>query len=462
MNNIYLIILVLFNLLTTSQLVFAQKSEDLPCIERYQNLIKSMKTNEGQFDADVNKYYNLFYYNKDVNGSVPSDLNNFFQEYGTPGSSEYTKNTFKVDINTGIVFLISEWKYSWKAEYNYSLKAFHPIIGPLQIYFDEIYGQLILPKQNKKVSITSRSYSPNLGFTLKVSDDRENNTIETEIIDAFGNLSFLFDKEKSLNQIKDYPNDSFLNSYYGTKKVIDKSKSTEVEVKYFPSYEEKLNIYKAGGFPRQDLENPNFFIIKKQQVEVYKNEVYGRKGSRHFLNDCYEELESSFGTYFIFKRDGKYGILDASWESLKTNNYTIYNNIYDKITWNKGTDSFTLLQNNIISVICLKNVKSDNVLQKKNFTNTQVKDEGVIPNGILETRRKDGDLESRIEYKDGIQNGIYERYYMGKLEIRGEMNLGKQHGRWEYYIDERGKYLNGKTDKKRSGIYENGVKIKNL
>jgi antitoxin component YwqK of YwqJK toxin-antitoxin module len=94
--------------------------------------------------------------------------------------------------------------------------------------------------------------------------------------------------------------------------------------------------------------------------------------------------------------------------------------------------------------------------------NSQVNSSDVVQDGIKVTYRKEGDLESRIEYKNGVMNGVYERYYQGNLEIKGEMNNGVIVGRWEYYIDVKGNYLNGKLDKKQSGIYENGKKVKNL
>lgn len=459
MKNIYFKLLVVLYVLTTSNFVFAQETSESKCVEGYQNLIKSMKSNEGQFDANVNKFYNLFYYGINTGASTPNGVKNFF----TKGCS------YQIDENSGLVFLITESQpEAWSKTLTYYLNAFHPIIGPFQFYFDEENGQYFLPKQNKKVSVTSRNYSTDYGFTLVVSIDKEYNTITTEIEDKYNrccnqpSLAFLYDKEFALKGVKDYPIESNLNSYYGTMRVLDLNKTQEVEVKYVPSYEEKLSIYRTGGLPKQDLENPNFYILKKQRKEVYKNEVYGRKGSRHFLNDCFEELESSYSNYFIYKRGGKYGILDASWESLKNNKHLITNNIYDKVTWNQGTETFTVVRNNETSVIDLKSKLSENKVPQTNSANTQANSPSKVHDGIQETRRKDGDLESRIEYKDGVQNGIYERYYMGKLEIKGEMKSGKQHGRWEFYIDESGKYLNGKVDKKQSGIYEDGKKIKNL
>jgi antitoxin component YwqK of YwqJK toxin-antitoxin module len=451
--------------MSSYNLVYSQSTLGSQCIGEYQNLIKRMKSNEGQYDATVNNYYNLFYFNINPNGSVPSDLKNFFSK----------DCRFQVDENTGLVFLITESKpESWSNTHRYYLQVFHPIVGPLQFYFDSANGQVFLPKQNKKVSLTSRNYSTEYGFTLVVTDDKDYGTLTTEIEDKYNrccnlpSLNYLFEREYQLTGLNDYPIESEFNTFFGTKRVLDESKTKTIEYKYFPSYQEKLTIYRSGGLPLGDLENPNFYIIKTKKEEFYKNEVYGRKGNRHFLNDCFEELESSYSNYFIYKSNGKYGILDASWEKLKNSNFIIVNNVYDKITWNKGTGTFTVQQNNETSTIDINSIVGSSITNEKNSEQSQLKSSKTIPDGIKVTYRENGTLESKIEYKDGEQNGIYERYdYWDnpkdiKLSFRCEMKNGKMNGRCEFYVNDKGKYLNGKLDKKRSGIYENDVKLKDL
>jgi hypothetical protein len=334
-------LIILLTVIIGSVDVKSQNTPESNCIQKFETFIKNIKSHEGNYDSEVNDYYNLFYFN--VNSNVPSDKRNYFDN----------NSTFQIDENSGLVFLINESKpKSYSNTQRYYLKIFHPIAGPLQFYFDDINGSLYLPKQNKKVSITSRNYSSDYGFTLLVTIDNERKTITTEIEDKYErccnlpNLGFLFENESKLTGLNDYPIGSNLNTFYGTMRVLDPYKTKEFDVKYYPTYEEKLAVFRTGSMPKQDLENPDFYIIKKQQKEVYKNEVYGRKGIRHYLNDCFDELEASFSNYLIFKRNNKYGILDTRLSILKSGNYILTKNLYDKIEWITGTETFSVIQNN--------------------------------------------------------------------------------------------------------------------
>ncbi len=121
-----------------------------------------------------------------------------------------------------------------------------------------------------------------------------------------------------------------------------------------------------------------------------------------------------------------------------------------------GLNDTISYKNGLKDGVCVKHFKNGQLEYRWIYTN------GKISDGIQENYREDGFIASRIEYKDDIQNGIYERYWQGKLEMKGEMKMGKRHGRWEIYIDDKGNYLNGKFYKKKSGYYENGEKTKNL
>jgi uncharacterized protein (TIGR02145 family) len=324
----------------------AQTSIDSKCIESYWSQIRSIKSNEGKYDDTVNKLYNLYYYN--ITSTVPNESTNFFVDY----------NKFQIDENSGLIFLIQEFKpESWSNTYTYYLRIMHPIIGPLQFYFDESNGNLFLPNQNKKVSLTSTSYSQDYGFKLVVETNKSNGVTTTEIEDKYNrccnqpSIAFLYDKEKELFNFTNYPPESNFYSFYGTHQILDDKKSTSSENKYYPSYQEKLAIYRTGGLPRQDLENPNFYISKTEDNAVYKKEVYGRKGTRHFLNDCYEELEATFLNYLIYKQNDKYGIIDVTSENLKSGNHVLTKNIYDKLEWKKGTEYFIATINDRVFTI---------------------------------------------------------------------------------------------------------------
>lgn len=338
-------IIIIIVLILSTNSSFSQTKPVNQCMNDFDTFIKKIKSNEGNNDGDVSRLYSLFYLSeserKNNNSSVLSYTN----------SGKY-RASYQIDENSGLIFLITEnLPESWSSTHTYELHVFHPIIGPLQFYYDPNEGSLFLPHQTKKVSVTSRNYSPNLGFTLTVKYDESTKETNTEIEDSYNrccnkeNLSFMYSLEIQLNGIQDYAIESNLNSYFGTKRVLDKSKTKEIQYNYIPSYEEKLVIYRTGGLPKSDLENPNFSLTKTKMEEVYKNEVYGRKGLRHYLNDCYEEMESSFGNYLIFKSNGKYGILDASFSTLKSGNYVTIKPEYDKIQWNQGTETFTVTLN---------------------------------------------------------------------------------------------------------------------
>lgn len=338
------IFLLVVNNLLYSQIPSNNKiiSQDInECISKYETLIKNLKKNEGQYNSDIAKYYNLFYYGIDLDNTTPNESRGYF----------YKGQSYKVDENSGLVFLIEESiDETWSTNKSYYLKIFHPVVGPLQFYFDEEDGSLFLSKQNKKVSITSRKYSPEYGFTLRVTINKTTNEVKTEIEDKYNrccnepSLDFLFMNENNNFKITDYPIKSNLNTFFATKSVVDKVEV--INYKYRPSKEEKLALWKIKALSDSDFTNPNYFIIKQDEKRTYKNEVYGRKGTRHYLNDCYDELESSFLNYFIFKKDNKYGILNASWASLKSGEFIVIENQYDKITHNVGTETFTASKNN--------------------------------------------------------------------------------------------------------------------
>jgi hypothetical protein len=351
-KTLYTIFLLVVNNLLCSQTpsnnkMISQNSNE--CISKYETLIKNLKKTEGQYNSDIVKYYNLFYYGIDVENKSPNGIRDYF----------YKGSSYQVDENSGLVFLIEEGiDETWSTSKSYYLKIFHPIVGPLQFYFDLEDGSLFLPKQNKKVSITSRKYSQDYGFTLRVIINKSTNEVITKIEDKYNrccnepSLDFLFDNENKFKDIIDYPIKSNLNTFFATKRVVDK-----VEVKnykYVPSREEKLALWKIKALSDNDFTNSNYFIIKQDEKTTYKNEVFGRKGTRHYLNDCYDELESSFFNYFIFKKDNKFGILDASWGSLKKGDFIMTENIYDKIIYNKGTETFTASKNNETFIIDIK------------------------------------------------------------------------------------------------------------
>ena len=330
MKKLGLFCFVLINCLSS----FAQSSDNrevaIDCHLNYTKFVNKLK--EDNYLIDV--YYNKFYRNLDNPGQSRYEGNSQISWDSFFYNSEKTRSTAQVDENSGLIYLITE------TDTNIRLKIFHPIIGPMQFSFDEENGFLFLPSQTKKVRLVSRKSPSNVGYTLRVRKEDG----FTELEDW---LQHLYDREIKYTSIIDYPDDSNLNTFYVTRSVLDEKLTTEKEYKYFPSYQEKLRLYYSIGLPKIDLENPNFFILKTDLNEIYKKEVWGRKGERHYLNDCFDGLQSSFGHFFIFKRDGKFGIMNARTSTFNEANPILIENIYDDIIYIQGTEYFMAESNGI-------------------------------------------------------------------------------------------------------------------
>ena len=56
-----------------------------------------------------------------------------------------------------------------------------------------------------------------------------------------------------------------------------------------------------------------------------------------------------------------------------------------------------------------------------------------MKDGVVETFHKNGQLESRTNYRDGKQDSFWERFYEnGQVEIRRHFNInGERDGLWE-------------------------------
>ena len=277
----------------------SSKLNCIKCLESLKTPLDLLKSNS----ENINRYYNKYYHN------ISSDFETRMEGGRQVSYYDFVNdkhNSYQIDENSAIVYLISFYPpESFSKSTNYYLKAFHPIIGPLQFYFDE-KGFNVLPGQNKKSFMTSKPYLKGYGFTLHVRVGEDGKT-ETTLEDSY--LEHIFNFESQFANIKEYPKDTILNTLYANKRVIDKTETVE---------------------------------------------VYGRKGSRHFLNDCFESLQSTYSNYFIFKSNDKYGILDASERNWKTKNFIILENKYDELTYNIDTETFNAKINGDLHIIDIK------------------------------------------------------------------------------------------------------------
>jgi hypothetical protein len=330
------VFLILVSLNSFGQIIPSTNGSDSNA-EKIKNSVNTLLDELSKRGSLIDRFYNLYYFGE--NDPSRNGYRSFFDVGGI----------HQVDRESGAVVLIRNYK---ERPYKYEVKIFHPISGPFQFYFDDKKGFNTIPGQKKKVNLTSLGYKENLGFTLVINGDQNDENLNTVIEDRFyrccnlPSMEFLFEKERILKSTPDYELGSRLNSYYVTKKTIDETKTKVFNVKIVPTFEEKLVLFKCCGLPQTDLQNPNYYYIKTEKENVYKNEIYGRKGVRHFLNDVYNDLQSSFADYGIFKVNEKYGILSLYFDDLEKGNYIILKPIYDKIEYIEGTETFEVILNN--------------------------------------------------------------------------------------------------------------------
>jgi hypothetical protein len=57
---------------------YSQNLQENKCINDFQDLINSIKLNQGNYDGKIERFYNLFYWNYD--GNVPSETHHLFPQ----------------------------------------------------------------------------------------------------------------------------------------------------------------------------------------------------------------------------------------------------------------------------------------------------------------------------------------------------------------------------------------------
>jgi len=285
----------------------------------------------------IDTYYNLFYKNtqRDNSQYIPYRKTDYREQSSWTSFTSFKGNDYQVDESSGLIFLINS------NGNQYYLNVFQINIGAMTFDFDDDNGHLFLPGQNKKVKLTGINATNTSGYTLRVY----NSGGETKTVIEDRYFPHIFELAKHFVNDPLYSDNSKLHSMFSSIITEDEKNTKKISYKYIPSYEEKLSIFRIGGLPKSDLDNPDFFIIKNDEIKSYKSVVYGLGGGYHFLNNYFESLRSTFGNYFIFKKNGKYGIIDATMSTWKTINPIKVNNIYDMIEYNTGTQTFKAIHN---------------------------------------------------------------------------------------------------------------------
>ena len=119
----------------------------------------------------------------------------------------------------------------------------------------------------------------------------------------------------------------------------------------------------------------------------------------------------------------------------------------------------------VLLVSCSNEVPEEELVERQGIT---YETNSTTPfTGSSVSYHENGQLKSRENYKDGKEDGLYERFYgNGQLDLRENYKNGKKDGLYESYYENgklysRGIYKDGKEDG-NSDLYQNGNTSKHL
>jgi hypothetical protein len=269
--------------------------------------------------------YNYFY-----KGLQPNQIYNYYNVEKVDGQTgrkylsydnldRKTKSIeIEIDEVQNIIYLMSKSKTNSKT---LNIYAIDPILGPLPFikssdtitYFNN-YKSLYKPTKNLNEFI-----QPNYSLTYREIDGQ----LVSEAIsikESFNNRKSILDKR--------------INSsiYYLESQQIGKATET---FKYFPPFSEKKQLYNAGAISISQLNNNDFYILKKEEVSKYGQFLTSLTGFNLFFSNQIEEFYPLQNGYGIFKYEGKMGVIDFKDEKWKNKNFITVENNFDEIKYIK-------------------------------------------------------------------------------------------------------------------------------
>ena len=290
------------------------------------NNLNFIKTPIDKLESDkseIIKIYNYFY-----NDLQPKEIESFYAErkkYDYSGRMYYSRelNLFeyynyeiKIDYEENIIYLIFLDK---KNNDPIKIYAMDPILGPLPfIKTEELFKY-------------SNNISSNYKATKNINSDEFILVYDTYKKEFYPQLVALESYTKrSTNETKlKRINGSF---FYSTDIEVGTKKEN---IKYYPSYSEKLQLYNASAISASDINNPNFYIIKNEEQPIYDKFLLTISGFNFCLANSFEDIYPLHNNKMVFKRDGKYGILDLDDKKWKNKDFIPIDNVYDKIVYIK-------------------------------------------------------------------------------------------------------------------------------
>ena len=102
----------------------------------------------------------------------------------------------------------------------------------------------------------------------------------------------------------------------------------------YPTYDEKIQIFQAGGISKADVNNPNYYFLEKESdKKIYYSKFLNHNGYT-LLPTKYEEIKSLGNNLFLTKINNRLGLVYATPKSLKTGKFRIFDNVFEEIIKN--------------------------------------------------------------------------------------------------------------------------------
>ena len=302
--------------------------DDLKSDKNYVSLLYHIFVKDIKSTSAINDFYN-------TDQDIFNDGNVYKARYINPFKND--EYEVQIDESNNIIFL----KFTGGINKDL-LWAFHPIMGPVPFIKDAINGRIYFNGQKDRYTVDkSITLSRSQGFVLSFDSTDNQTTIYAGDANAFSVL-YLYQgiqRKKVMEQANDI---SFItnNLKNNLQERVNGSDyfykdinigSQRKNIRYYPTHDEKIYIYQAGGISSGDVNNPNYSYIKEVEEPIYEKRLKSLTGFDLFLYKYFSELLPLANNKFIFKKDNKYGILDMDDTRWKNNEFVIIDNIYTSI-----------------------------------------------------------------------------------------------------------------------------------
>lgn len=306
--------------------------------------------NRGSLSEIESSIYFFDYMNNSENIDNFLKMYGSFYGYNSSSYDDYKSGKLKYEYieELGIFLFFNGDVNDYKWSSSLSFRAFDPIYGPLVFKRSENNeGFKFLDKQKTFIRLENVKHYSLISFKnpeqylnrYKLPDiyhvsPRESNypdsSYELRISNEDGRVS-LFNMKLPIYGRDDIEYSDTLDYYVCRERSTVKSDKKE---KYFPSYEEKEAVYRAGAITRLQLIDKNYFIYKDVPDETnFKYGILNKFGYPIIGNIFDEIINIDNSNYFIVKLNNKYGLVQLNPNNLKSNKFQIYKNVFDEMIY---------------------------------------------------------------------------------------------------------------------------------